>query len=608
MSTYKCELCGKEFERRSNAIYCGGPHYRPCPVCGKPVPFKNPGEPIKCCSKECRRTKQAANRKLAYKSRQIVKTCSYCGKKFTTKGYMPQREHFCSGPHYTTCEVCGDVILIKDIHSIPKTCSAKCKGILGKRNTDKTMLEKYGVTHFTQVPEFRAKAKATRALHKEETLAKFRATCKERYDAEHPMQNPTVHQKASDTNLIRYGAVNPAYNDDIKKKISERVSAPETQAKRIQTSLAHYGTEYPAQSPIVMDKMKSTCTEKYGYPFSTQNPAIKQKVSASVQRFFAEHPEVVQKIHDKAHETMQSRHGVDYPCQLPQCRANAFKVISDQNQRFAELLRHACIDVDFEMNIGAYSYDLFIPKQHICIEINPTYTHNSVGNHFGIVRDRLYHFNKWKAAQSQNIQCIHVFDWDNKDKIVSMLVLKADILLNDCTIMEISESDANDFLVKHHVHGAAENQIVCLGLFHDDSLIQIMTFGKPQRKFDLDTECDWEIIRVCIDEKYAVTEGAEKLWSYFVAKYQPKHTVAYCDISKFTGDVYYSIGMQLDSLTEPNKLWSKGMQMIPDDVLNQRGYAQLLAVENDDSVSNEDYMLQNGWLPVYDCGYYRFII
>ena len=52
MSTYKCELCGKEFERRSNAIYCDGPHYRPCPVCGKPVPFKNPGEPIKCCSKE----------------------------------------------------------------------------------------------------------------------------------------------------------------------------------------------------------------------------------------------------------------------------------------------------------------------------------------------------------------------------------------------------------------------------------------------------------------------------------------------------------------------------------------------------------------------------
>lgn len=49
-----CLLCGKEFHPISNTtLYCNGPHYKPCPICGKPVLIKYPYQPTPGCSTEC---------------------------------------------------------------------------------------------------------------------------------------------------------------------------------------------------------------------------------------------------------------------------------------------------------------------------------------------------------------------------------------------------------------------------------------------------------------------------------------------------------------------------------------------------------------------------
>jgi len=50
-----CKECGKLFRPKSNkTIYCDGEHYRPCPVCGKPVFAKYLSDPARCCSGVCR--------------------------------------------------------------------------------------------------------------------------------------------------------------------------------------------------------------------------------------------------------------------------------------------------------------------------------------------------------------------------------------------------------------------------------------------------------------------------------------------------------------------------------------------------------------------------
>lgn len=50
-----CPLCQKKFIPKGRQKYCDGPHFKPCPVCGKPVPAPYPSDPAKCCSSECRK-------------------------------------------------------------------------------------------------------------------------------------------------------------------------------------------------------------------------------------------------------------------------------------------------------------------------------------------------------------------------------------------------------------------------------------------------------------------------------------------------------------------------------------------------------------------------
>ena len=51
----KCKECGKMFMPTSNKQqYCTEVHYRPCPVCGKPVLAKYLSDPARCCCGVCK--------------------------------------------------------------------------------------------------------------------------------------------------------------------------------------------------------------------------------------------------------------------------------------------------------------------------------------------------------------------------------------------------------------------------------------------------------------------------------------------------------------------------------------------------------------------------
>ena len=51
----KCKECGEMFMPTSNKQkYCTKMHYRPCPVCGKPVYAKYLSDPARCCSGICK--------------------------------------------------------------------------------------------------------------------------------------------------------------------------------------------------------------------------------------------------------------------------------------------------------------------------------------------------------------------------------------------------------------------------------------------------------------------------------------------------------------------------------------------------------------------------
>lgn len=236
----------------------------------------------------------------------LLKVCDACGKNFLPSGRNAWRMRYCQRQHYIKCKICGTPFDCSFEKRIPNTCSKRCGNIYRHQQTKDAMLDKYGVSNASQVPEFKEKAMASNALHKEETMAKIHNTMIDRYGAAIPRQVPELRAKIDATMQKRYGVVNPSHSVEIREKISKRNKSDVVQAKYKATSLAHFGTEYPAQSPDspnswvnIRDKFETTMVARYG----------------------AKTPFVVPECKEKAKQTCLDKYGYEYVSQSPEIHA-----------------------------------------------------------------------------------------------------------------------------------------------------------------------------------------------------------------------------------------------------------------------------------------------
>ena len=274
---------------------------------------------------------------------------------------------------------------------------------------------------------------------------------------------------------------------------------------------------------------------------------------------------------------------------------------SKPNKKFAQLLDDNNINYTREFVLENFKYDFKI--NNILVEINPSVTHNSIwspfGNHEGL--DKNYHLNKTLCANKFGYRCIHVFDWDDFNKIINLLKSRETLYARKCYIKETNTSDTKNYLNKYHLQNYAKSTIN-LGLYYNDELVSLMTFGKPRynKKFD------YELIRYC--STYNVIGGAEKLFKYFIKTYNPNSIVSYCDKSKFEGKIYDKLGFTLCNVSSPSCHWYnlKTKQHITDNLLRQRGFDQLFNTNYGKGTSNEQLMLEHNFVKVYDCGQCRY--
>lgn len=472
-----------------------------------------------------------------------MKICKLCGKEFEPDS---NAQTICKDIHYRSCEVCGTQFVITRPSASQLCCSKECT----QKKREATMIKRYGVAH---------------ALQSTELLKKREKTTLERFGVKHAAQSDEVKQKVKEHFNDKYGVDTPFQMDDFWEKAK-------------QTNLEKYGTEYAIQSESVQKKSELTCEEKYGTKHSIQSDSVK----ATIERICLE------------------KYGVPYPCMTDQCRESSASVISKTNKAIADKLNSAGLVCELDkIKLNRFSYDIHILGTNILLEIDPTYTHNAIGNHWdknGM--DKNYHLEKTKLATENGYRCIHVFDWDSLDSIIKLLMPKEVTYARKCIVEEIDSYTASIFEINNHLQGKCKGQQVCLGLYHDDMLIQIMTFGRPR----YNKKYEWELLRLCTDYRYKVTGGAEKLFNYFIKEYDPESIISYCDLSKFSGEVYGKLGFTLHHTTEPNKMWSKGNDKVTNNLLLVRGYDQLFGTDYGKGTSNEQLMIEHGWLPVYDCG------
>lgn len=449
--------------------------------------------------------------------------------------------------------------------------AAKSREIYEK--VKKTNLERYGVEYSAQADVVKEKIKTT-------NLKKYGVECS--------FQAEVVKEKIKATNLERYGVDNPSKSTIIKSKI-------------VESNRKNLGVDYPMQSKEVMDRSRVTSLERYGTEYPNQSDIVKQHIKESnLEKYGVERPAQSDEIKRKTIETNRKRYGVDYTCLVFSGKYKGND--SSYNRSFAKLLDGVGIVYEREFLLEKYSYDFKVGNT--LIEINPTATHNTHFNPYGKNRiDVNYHRDKSNCARDNGYNVIHIFEWDDIDKVVQLLKDRVTVYARKCDIRVVSDVDTNNYLDMYHLQGTCRGQKIRLGLYYNSQLVSLMTFGKSR----FNKSCEYELLRYC--SHYNVIGGAEKLFKYFVDTYKPDSIVSYCDTSKFSGKVYDMLGFTLSKKNSPRKHWysMKEKRHITDGLLLSQGYDRLFKENHGKGTSNEELILGRGYLPVYDCGQSTYI-
>ena len=471
------------------------------------------------------------------------------------------------------------------------------------QKTKDSLMKNYGVEHPAQSKKVQDKMKATtlknlgveNAMQSEKVQKKRKKTNLEKYGNEEYLATKKAREVIKERMLEKYGVENAFQAEEVKEEIKKvhlkkrgvehPMQSKESQKNMKRTNLEKYGVEFPLQSQEIQDKTKRTNLEKYG---------VKSPFQLS---------DLIDQIKGKKKETMIKRYGVEYFCQHPDCYNASHKRISKINKKCHQFLKRNGIESELEYILENSGYDL--KTGNTLIEIDPWFTHNSTigptfGKHKGEPKTLDYHLSKTNEAKEHDFNCVHIFDWDDWNKITYLLQDKEKIAARKCTIKELKSREANNFLEEYHLQGGTRQVKYAYGLFYNDELVQVMTFGKPR----YNKNYEYELLRLCTIPKVSVIGGASKLLKYFEEQVKPKSLLSYCDLSKFNGEVYEKLGFTLVSQTAPAKHWynPKTKVHITDNLLRQRGFDQLHNANFGKGTSNQQLMLEHGYVEIYDCG------
>lgn len=259
--------------------------------------------------------------------------------------------------------------------------------------------------------------------------------------------------KQTETNLIKYGAVSPTCNEEIKKKVRE-------------TTKKNYGVEYNTQSEIVKNKVKETVLEKYGVENVFSNSDIIEKIIETnnekygvdyynqteehKQRskatnllkygfeFSSQNPEIKEKIR----KTNNQKYGVPVPTQNIEIQKKIRKTLFENNTAPTSKQQkylHSLIGGELNFPIGNISADIALIEENILIE------YDGGGHWLSVIHGNITMDEFVKKERKRQYFLIRQ-GW----KIIR-IISKNDLLPNDYMLSYLIER-GKDYLNKNNKH------------------------------------------------------------------------------------------------------------------------------------------------------------
>lgn len=255
--------------------------------------------------------------------------------------------------------------------------------------------------------------------------------------------------------------------------------------------------------------------------------------------------------------------------------------------------------------------DVYVPEKRVAIEFNGLYWHSDYHNNLD---PHQYHLNKTERCEELGLRLIHVFhdEWVNKRAIVESIITRAlgcdpqrVLYGRKCTIRAIDAVTCNTFLNENHIQGE-DRSSVRYGLFHNDELVGVMTFGSSR----FDKQYQWECHRLAFKIGTAVVGGSARLFNRFIVDRDPESIVSYSDRRFFTGAVYSELGFQFHSNTKPAYYYIHSKEACA--VRHSRYKFQKYKLPSilecyDPSQSESANMVSNGYGRIWDCGNKKWV-
>lgn len=423
-----------------------------------------------------------------------------------------------------------------------------------------------------------------------EVKDKKRKTSLERYGTESILQNKNINEKARNSIYIKYGVNNISQAEEIKNK-------------KIDTCNKNLGVDYPTQSEEVIRKIKNNNNIYYGVDSYNQkhieNYELYNNVNYILQNFYFNDGSVNLYSITKFFSITVSTARNHFKKLNLNWKVNKSKYETDIIN-FLEKNNIKNIISPSKKIIPPYEIDIYLSDYNIAIEFNGLYWHRN--------KEKNYHLNKTDLCKDKNIQLLHIFEneWIEsseiwKSIILSKLKLNKRIGARKCKIKEINNKTKNEFLKNNHLQ-STDKSIIKIGLYNNNKLLSVMTFGKPR----YNKRYEWELIRFCNKIGYNIVGGASKLFKYFFIKYCPNNIISYASISYSNGNLYEKLGFSYINRSSPNYIYFKNNQMLSREQCQKHKLKDFLENSFDQNKTEKQNMIDNGWGIVYNCGNYVY--
>jgi len=394
------------------------------------------------------------------------------------------------------------------------------------------------------------------------------------------------------------------YNVSSKKQIKyqEFCSIPcvnkysETKKKILKTNNEKYGKNYYTQTKEYIEKTKNNNIKKYGFSSTNkkhiQNILEFENLNSKLLKKWIDKDELflIQEFMDYFNVTRKTVNDLKTKFKIQ----NPNKQNKSKTQKEIFILIKNEIDKVFYNNQGIIKtknkkleLDIFVPEFNFAIEYNElTYHSYGYSEKYTVLNNykkekKIFSFNddnelsknfynkdkhllKTELSEKKNIQLFHIFENEwlnlNKRKIwISMIYSKMNknnrIFARKCTIKEISSKDAKLFCETNHIQGYI-NSSIKIGLFYNEELVSVMTFGKSRRN-KWKGKDQYELYRFCSKLNTTIVGGASKLLKYFELNYNPKLLISYANRRWSTGNLYEKLDFELVDKTIPNFFYFK---------------------------------------------------